>query len=480
RSADAGEDAAWDALASVYAEPLLADVITRWAHRATVTRDPSLSRRVQLWRTTQMASTWTLDPEARRLTRTLSRRLIDHRYTLDGKAISRLELERVLRENPDRAVRRRAWQELSTASADLRTDLVRLIRLRSLRALNTRPKQVSRLIFDAEQLDTSYIHQVVNVLGKRTQPAYDTLLQGMREALGIEGKLEPWDLDHGLEARSRARWGNTAPIDLISDEGMALAARMLQHAGLPAPANTVVRPLPVPSLFAPVSIPADVRVILDPDAGAPEMLEGAARPLLAAHAGQDSAILRGYPWLPTARSVMYDASMASTLEALLHDPLLLREALGLDQRRIDLLIADLRELALLTFRRVLVEEAFEHAVTVNPDADLETRYRQLFTKATGTTIPAGDPVDWPARLLFIEDPLSSLGRLFGPAVAAGVHAKMAKDLGDGRARKGAAGAWLIEHCFKGGERLPMAERLATCTETGHDTKLYFQWMGIGP
>jgi hypothetical protein len=475
---DTAEERAWDALAAVYADPLLQDVLTRWAYRTGVTRDPTLTRRVRLWHSTSQSAAWTIDPAIRRLARQLSRRLATQSYTLAGKPATREDLERTLRSDPDRTRRRAAWKEIVRGAGGMRADVVRLIRLRAVAARETRSSQIPRLIFEAEQLDQVWILQIVNVLGARTQAGYDRLLQQMRGALQVE-RLEPWDLDYGLEVLSAARWKQGTRVNPFDPaQAAGIGGRVLDRAGLAPAAPTAIRPLPTPFLFLPAKLPGAPRTLGSTSGGAVDRLAAAAPLLMAARAGDLPPMLKGYPWLPTARSTMADEGMAETMVAFLHDPLFVREALGLDAAQVESLQQDLRDRSLLAFRRALVDEAFEHAVCINPDADLDARYFDLFRKGTGTAPGPGDPVDWPSRLSFIEAPMTSLGRLFAPAIAAEAHARMAAALGDDRVRPGAAGAWLSEHCLAGGERLPAAERLASCTDHGHDTKLYFQWLGI--
>ncbi len=475
---DAAEERAWDALAAVYADPLLQAVLNRWAYRTGVTRDPTLTRRVRLWHTTSQSAAWTLDPGIRRLTRQLAGRLASQTYTLGGKPATREDLERTLRSDPDRARRRAAWKEILRGAAGMRADVVRLIRLRAVAARGTRASQIPRLVFESEQLDQVWILQIVNVLAGRTQAAYERLLQQMRTALQVE-RLEPWDLDYGLEVLSAARWKQGSRVDPFDPaQAAGIAGRVLERAGLSQGGPTASRPLPISFLFIPAKLPEAPRTLGSTSAGAVDRLEAAAPMLMAARAGDVSPMLKGYPWLPTARSTMIDEGMAETMVAFLHDPLFVREALGLDAAQVESLMQDLRDRSLLAFRRALVDEAFEHAICVNPDAELDARYLDLFRKGTGTVPQPGDPVDWPSRLPFIEAPMTSLGRLFGPAVAAEAHARMAAALGEGRVRPGAAGAWLSEHCLGGGERLPAAERLSGCTDHGHDPKLYLQWLGI--
>jgi hypothetical protein len=478
QEADAGEDRAWAGLAAVYADPLLDAVLSRWALKSTVTRDRQLTRRVRLWHTTKQAAAWTLDPEAIRLTRDLSRRLMRFPHTWKGRPATRAALQAELRTNPDRAQRKEAFLELRRADAAVREDLIRLVRMRAVRALDTRSGQVARLVFDVEQIEPSWLFQVVNRLGKRTQPAYDALLAGMREALRVD-TLEPWDLDHALEARSRARWGGAPRLDLMWGESAAKAAdRVLERSGL-AGSTPVSRPLPAAFLLAPLSIPDDVRLLTDSSPDAFGLLRAHGRARLAASTRHESAMLKGYPWLPTARSVVYDEGMSAAVAAFLHDPLVLSRWLDLPAADAGLLVEDMKERALLQFRRLILEETFEYALYVNPDAELEGRYRELYRASTGTALPASAPVDWPGRLEMIEAPMSSLGRLLAPAMAAEVHALMAKKLGEQRLDPGAAGRWLLQDCMSDGERLPLGERLAACTERGYDMKLHFDWMGVG-
>src|SRR5262249_18281772 len=119
---------------------------------------------------------------------------------------------------------------------------------------------------------------------------------------------------------------------------------------------------------------------------------------------------------------------------------------------------------------------FEYALYVNPDADLDARYRELYTKATGAELRPADALRWAADARLVLTPFSSLGRVWAPGMAAEGLAKMESDLGKDRAQQGVAGRWLLEHALSDGERLPLGERLKGPTLNGYDMKLYLAWL----
>ncbi|HKY33959.1 MAG TPA: hypothetical protein VJV23_15620 [Candidatus Polarisedimenticolia bacterium] len=469
---------AWESLAAAYDDPRLEAVLSRWLHRRTVTRDPALTRRVHLWAVTRRAAQVELDPQVRRRTLELSERLGRFPYTLDGREASREELERILRTSADRARRKRAWLALAEAGRQLQQDVKALVRLRAVKARGTITEYFHHLVYEANDIDQTVVYSSGERAAGRTRQMQESLLSRLRETLGVEA-LDPWDLDHAIEVRSRRRLAGTGVPELDGAERSAATARtVLRAIGFQQEPEAVLVPLlPAPGIGLPVEIPGRHATLLRPPPTARTVLFEAGRALQTASTRAEAPLLKGYPWIPGARNAVYDEAMGEVMAAWLHDPLVLREALGMTPAQAEAYLEDLKERELLAWRRRLLDQGFEFTMYVNPDADLDERWRLLYFKSIGLKLDPSLPLPWPATWAYIEAPGTSINGLLAPAVAQEVHALLREKLGDGRVREGRAAAYLIEACFSGGESLPLGERLARSTTQGYEMGRYLEWLG---
>jgi hypothetical protein len=234
-------------------------------------------------------------------------------------------------------------------------------------------------------------------------------------------------------------------------------------------------PLAFPALFVPVRIPSDLRAVVNPPAGPSDVIRfyeqvfrAHGRAAQAAFNGQGSPMMKGYPWIAGALNAVYAEGMASGFSEFLRDPLFLSRQMGLTPAEIDAFLDHEADRRLLQIRRRLLSMAIEFTVYVNPDADLDDRYRELATKALGVEMSAAEASVWRTDPMLVSRPVHHQDLMLAESIGRDLHARLVALFGQDRLGSGKAAAWLIERCFAPGENLPLQERLYKSIDGGFD------------
>ena len=481
-----GLETARSELAAVFADSALDRVLAIWTRRTTVTRDPGLTRRVNLWVRSRAAAAIELQPAIFSLTNDLAGRVAHHRFSFDGRELTLQELRRVVASHPDRETRRKAWMAEAQFAAELRPDAAKLIRMRALEAQRTDARYFHRLIFQGRSVDDYWSYAMMQQAAARTKQGYETLAASLRSEAGLE-TLEPWDLEYALSQRTKHRapgGGLDAAISAAFPAGGALAAagRLLKALGFEAekiPQRTSELRLGFsPAFSMAIRIPTDERLVVDAPAaeGGPRAYESVLREqgrvLLAAFNRQQSPMLKGYDCVTGTSNGVYAAGLAGALGDFVRDPVFLRDQLGMDGKWIDRFLEDEQDRSLVRMRTLLADLGFAFASSVNPDADIDARYRELNARSLGTTGGPEGTALWPAQLDVIQRPGAALDELIGLTISPEVHARLTEEFGDGRLRSGKAASWLIEHCYANGELVDLQERLQQSLHGGMNLDKY--------
>ena len=485
------------ALAAVLTGDDLSEILAYWAPRRTITRDPTLIRRVRLLNRARITAAVELDPEVTQLADDLAAQIVGLRFSLDGKRVPRAALQRILETEPDGAARRKAWMAGAALPASLQAGMKRLVQMRAAKAGKLDVSYYHHLIQEAQDLRPYWIMSVMEMLMAKkkilivddselvlamARDAYTRLTADLAKGLRM-GRLEPWDLDYAMNKRSIDRgvakiWQTSFPVE----GAVPIASKLLAALGFD-PLAVPVKLLPADPLVAGparvVRIPSDVRLPA-PDPAEPRpgiyerILRGHGFALQAAFAKQAAPTIKGCDCLPVMRNGPYAEGMAETMAAFLRDPLFLQKQLGMDSGSIDLFVQDERERELLRFRRLLLDLGMQYTLYVNPDADLGHRYRELYAKALDVTVGADDPVAWEGNIDLVLRPVSSQDRIIGATIAAELHQKFRDQFGDARLGSGKTAAWLIEHCYAEGELWPLEDRMARAFDGGFKFDLYLE------
>jgi hypothetical protein len=476
-------------LLAAFTEPRLIATLQDWHYRRTVTRDPTLTRRVAIWNQAAPAAVVELDPEITALADRLLSTVARHRYTLDGRDTDQEALRAVLSGSDDEALRRRAWLALLAPGRHIAPDLKRLNRMRAVKARDLRAPTYFDLIYGANEMDSRWLTMMLHTVNRRVRAAAADLDARLGKAVGKPAPA-PWDYDRGM-AILAARSGAEAigARRFAAAGGIAALSALGRMMGLPAAAVATRRArAPIAGLLEEILplIPGDFSLLTrhEPDApaGGPDgyaMLLSAGAGALQAHGTRVAApMLKGYDWVPGTRNAIYSRAREEMLAEFLRDPGFLKQGLGMTAEEIAVFLADRRDRALMRLRWIGVNMSMEHVMFLNPDADLDLRYRESFRNITGFSLDPGDPLPWTAEPRFIARPVSWFADLTALSVAADAHHLIHERFGADPLAGGKLGPWLIETCYASGESVPLQKRIADSLQAGFDFRRYLESLGI--
>lgn len=478
-------------LLALFADPQLVETIQRWHFRRTVARDRALRRRVEVWNQAAPAAAVELDPNVTAMADRLLGTLARHRYVLDGKPTDPDALRGILESSDDGELRRRAWLALLAPAQLIGPDLKRLNRLRAVRARDLRAPTYFDLIYQANEIDNRWLTLMLHSVRRRAEKATAELDARLRKAIRKD-TLAPWDIDRAMAILSKERGADViAARRFPASGGPAALAALVRMMGLGPSAIEERRARgPIAADFDEIMalIPGDFRLLTrrEPDApaGGPDgyaMLFRAGASALQAGATKTAApMLKGYDWIPGTRNEIYAKARGEILASFLTDPTFLKEGLGMSPDEIRILLADQRDRALLRLRWIGLNMSMEHVMFLNPDADLDARYRESFETYTGFRLDPADPLPWMAEPSYISRPVTWFANLTALSVAAGARQLMRERFGDDPLSTGKVGPWLLETCFASGETVPLQERVSSTLKAGFDFKLYLESLGISP
>ena len=309
-----------------------------------------------------------------------------------------------------------------------------------------------------------------------------------RQSPAPTAPLEPWDIEYAMAQRTSQR-GLDQAIAAAFPPGGALPAarRLLEALGFDLdkiPIKTEPSEIGAGGAMSlGIRIPTDIRISADGAAtmGGPRYYEAVfreyGRALQSAFNKQSSPMLKGYECVDDTRNELYAEGMAEAMGGFIRDPMFLEKYLGMDRKSIAAFLDDETDRAILRLRELLLNMGIEFAFYVNPDADLDERYRALMTRSLGVGADPAIPVLWPIRLSFVTSPAADLDRIIAMSLAPEVHARLREAFGDARFGSGKSSAWLIEHCFADGELVETQMRLSDSIRGGMDFDKYLSSLG---
>jgi len=478
-AAAAIRDEAYKELAGIEADPKLAEIIAYWMKRNTLTRDPTLTRRVVLWNKTQHVGSITLDPKLRASQEDLTALIASDQPMVDGKTTTRWDLQSIIASNPDPAARRRAWLTLAGPPVTtIKTGVWKLIRQRAVACQPIKEHWFHNVLYQAQDLEPYWTFNTMEILMKRTEPAWQELLASLKKVMNKE-KLQPWDYDYAMQRLAADRGVDKILQTRFKQEKAVPSARaLLESMGFDLskiPLNLEVTPLTFPALFVPVKVPTDLRAAVNLPTGPGDMIpfyeeifRAYARAAQAAFNRQAAPMMKGYPWIPGSLNAVYAEGIAAGFVEFLRDPLFLSRQMGLTSAEIDVFLTHEKNRRLLAMRRRLLSVAMEFTVYVNPDADLDDHYRDLATKAFGVDISVEEASVWRTDPMLASRPVYHQNLMIAESVGLALHSKLVELFGDDRLGSRKPAEWLIQRCYAPGENFPLQERLSRSIDGGFD------------
>ena len=133
------------------------------------------------------------NPELRRFVNHISDRYVHWRPSLDGKEIPYTQQTLILRQEPDRDLRRKAWTAQWDLNEEIKEKTREMFQMRNEAARAQGFEDFAALQLAVDGVDKKWLRDLFGQMEQTTDPIYQDYLEEQLERLGLK-EAEPWDI----------------------------------------------------------------------------------------------------------------------------------------------------------------------------------------------------------------------------------------------------------------------------------------------
>lgn len=412
---------------------------------------PQQARHLELHRRWALRALFETHPDLAPLQQDLFERSVRFRAEIGGRSLSPAAIQHLLREEPDRELREKAWWAMGDLGESLAGDLTELLRRREMLARTVAETGFPSLAFHAHEQERATVVGLLDEFERFTRKAYEGMRGEVARALEIHA-VEPWDLEFGL-----ARLGTLPRGHFPADLGLDRVRRQAGRWGFSSGTSIVVEERDHFGWRAiALRVPDSIRIVGSPRDG----LDGH-RHLFRAygealhHAGVGSP--RHFLQQEPPASIRGSGDL---FQAVLWEEEWLAEHTGAEPRALaeHLHVERLRRILELRERAVVV--AFENLVYTQSDLEPQRLYNDVIEQILQDT--RRPVVRWPTHLDLILSPLSGFSEIVGAMIGAQVWEHLRTRFPQPWKRE-EVGGWIREYLFAPGASVPWEEKVEAAT-----------------
>jgi len=426
--------------------------------------DPILARRLEIWRNCFNGSAVDAVPEIYTLKTRLQQRIAGFEFHLGGKKILRSELQKIVRSDPDRGLRRRAWSAGSALASANREDLPLLIERRNAKARELGFRDYPDLAFRVQELDQPWLSRTLDGLAAAALPRYAALMESLAGSIGVE-RLAPWDIQFAM------RRGFQLPDSYFpANEALERLKRTARAVGFQVdalPIRTAIRDIPFGGYNVAVRIPGDTRFLVNPSEGQAfytTTFHEFGHSLQAVFTAVEWPILKEYEWVLGAHTAAYSEGMAEVAGEFARRADWLRSVAGVppelvDRYRTEFLPA---QFAVRLFE-LLLNMRIELAAYSGSSRDAGERERQLTEEVRLLEFPEEELPHWEANTWYTSYPVYWQNYILSGLIAAQVHETLTERFGENASSNPEVADCLKENFYAPGNSIPWTQRIVRGT-----------------
>lgn len=435
-------------------------------------------REIELWLRAERGLQLLGDPEVSALSDRLEQLLNDFSFEVDGKTVSRRQLQTLSGSDAagDRRAANRAWGKLHREAAPIARDL-----LRRRAALGRRLGLAGGYhgaLLELRGVSFDRLRVLLGQLDERTRPTFIDALVEVRKAIGSEVTLV--DVDW-LGKKLNPPQEGAFP----ADGALSFARELWASLGvdLEKPKIRVdVRDFAFAGQTISVRVPDDVRAVVRPAAGArfyATLMHELGHAFASTRNREERPVFKGYEWVPGLTEPGYDEGVAEVFGRLLDEPEVLEARVpGLSPGERGELLRSRARGELVTLRARLISVAFERAALDDPEQDLDTLWKRLHRDLLGLEGPADAEATWATSPFLATYPVYTQSYLLAAMLSCQVRAALRARLGPSWVSP-AAGELLASQLVADGARGRMDDKLRRLTGSSLSPDAYAAWLTGG-
>lgn len=432
---------------------------TEAAVRQAVERLPEgrLKRRAQLFWVQAVVGRVNTDPRVTALQGPLEERFVRFRAESSDGPLSFAQLNQRVKSDPDRAVRRQAWEAFALLGAEVGDRLLALVDARNAVAREAGYRDYIDLRWRLSDVDETWLLGQLDALDAQTEAPYRAALADVAASLGHP--LEPWDVLYGIE-----RYAPMNPTDFGAERALDEVYRLLSgwgftQAEISAITVSPCENFPWSGIACGIENGKEVAILMSPIDG-PRFWRTIFHEF--GH-GMHFRLTAQGSLLLNVEEMAFNEGMSMFFESFVSDPVWAVPALGFTGEKLEGYLKQARYVCLSWMRQLSANIRFEHALyTRREDQRPEALFAGITERALGFPVDAAAANRWAGDQMLIVNPAYWQTYLTGWMIAYQTREAL-EAAGEPLLGNPAVGAFLRERYFEPGASLPWPEKVARAT-----------------
>jgi oligoendopeptidase F len=457
---DADLDGAYRQVGDLLTNRSNRDLIEGLASEIDEAEDPIFARRLHVWKNCLTGAAVDSTPEIFTLRNRLQERIAGFRFNLAGREVPRSELTRILRTDPNRENRRRAWSAAAALAEQNREDLGRLIDFRNNAARKLGYRDYVDFQLRLQDIDEADLHALLSQIEEKAIVPYRNLVGELSGSIGVT-RLAPWDVSYAMRKGFQFDDRHFPAAEAL--DRLHATARSLGFDVESLPIRTLVKDIPFGGYNVAVRIPEDTRFLVNPSEGQgfyTTTFHEFGHSLQAVFTATPWPILKEYEWVLGAHAPCYSEGMA--------------EVMGQFARRMDWLLSRTsvseREVSeyrsrylpaqmLVRFFDLLLNFRIELQAYSKEGREMAEVERELTEGTRLLEYPLEESPQWEANTWYTSYPVYWQNYILASVIASQVHEALDRRIGPEAASNPGVKEYLASHFFSPGNSISWSERI---------------------
>jgi hypothetical protein len=385
-------------------------------------RDPLLRRRRDLFLEEASYTKITNAPKLTALVEDITRNENTMSYNVGSRQLTRAQLTDVVTHNPNREIRREAWEarsQIATANAE---HIRQAIKLRNALATQYTDELFSTFMLHRKGLETEKLFEWFDNIRSQTEPEYQALLMRIRDELHI-AKVEPWDLEFYFSALT----DDFEQQRFLPSEGWMKAKQLGSTLGYDLakmPVEMRIADLSFPGAAYPVLYGKDVKILANRYSGIlfyDRLFHATGHAMHYSMMNEPSFLLRANYAEP------FDEGLAQVMALMLYRPEVDTELFGLTPEQAHIVGETYALKEIFDLRNTMADSLFEFEAYADPDQDLTAVYNRIHSKYLGVDMHGA--AVWAYNPMYGSDPIYLQSYVVGEIVARQISHKIDRTFG---------------------------------------------------
>jgi oligoendopeptidase F len=377
-------------------------------------------------------------------------------FEVGGKRLPRSEVNNLLGHNPDRELRRQAWQAQEQLTAITGERIGQAMKMRIVLAKKAGHSFPDLMLAFKGIRSKRQVMDWFDDIQRETEPEYQNLLIRIRKELKIE-TVEPWDIEYYFSTLTSSFEAKKFAPERAQGQVKQLA-KVLGYDFNKLPITTTITEITFGGGTYPIRFGKDVRILVNKYEGLRFVdtlfhESGHGFHYIYEFEPQSTGSSKPSFILESNSAEPLDEGLGQTVSLMIYRPQFAAALFALTPLEITAINDSYRLKSLYDMRSTIADSMFEFAAYENPDQDLSALYDRISEKYLG--VPMHGAKVWAYDPFYSSGPIYLQSYVLAEMVGRQVHHALLQKFGDQWGPD--AGTWLRDKFFVRGGRLTVDE-----------------------